>query len=88
MKALQQYLDTRVNFFRKFRNEAPMTLPLSAANIAVLTDDLACDLSPENLNCDGEISRAEAQRRYNFYMRVVRDLERAAGHRIDIESMY
>ena len=33
------------------------------------------ELSPENLHCDGEISQAEAQRKYNYYGKVIRDLE-------------
>ena len=31
-------------------------------------------LSPENLHCDGEISRAQAQAKYNMYMNAVQEL--------------
>jgi len=31
-------------------------------------------LSPENLHCDGEISRAQAQAKYNMYMDAVQEL--------------
>jgi len=37
--------------------------------------NLASSLSPENLHCDGEISRAEAQRKYNRLMREWAKLE-------------
>jgi len=40
-----------------------------------LARSLDCDLSPENLHCDGEISHAEADRKYRYYGRVIKDLE-------------
>jgi hypothetical protein len=88
MKNLQRYLDEKINFWAKFQNKTLMTLPLSTEDIEVVTDSLACNLSPENLHCDGEITRAQAQTKYNFYMRVHRDLERATGTDIDIHMMY
>lgn len=41
---------------------------------------LACALSPENLHCDGEISVAEANRKYTKLMREWRAGERLVGH--------
>lgn len=40
-----------------------------------LIDRLEGELSPENLHCDGEISNAEAQKKYVFFKRVERELE-------------
>lgn len=40
---------------------------------------LACDLSPENLHCDGEISVAAANRKYRSLMREWRALEKKVG---------
>jgi hypothetical protein len=40
-----------------------------------LARSLDGDLSPENLHCDGEISQAEAQRKYNYYGKVIKELE-------------
>ena len=88
MKNLQRYLDEKVNFFAKFSGEPLITLPLSESDVNSVIESLACNLSPENLHCDGEISRAQARTKYNFYMRVHRDLERVTGKSIDIESMY
>ena len=88
MKNLQRYLDEKVNFFAKFTGEPEVTLPLSSADVDNVIDSLACNLSPENLHCDGEITRAQAQTKYNFYMRVHRDLERHTGKAIDIHMMY
>lgn len=32
--------------------------------------DIECQLSPENLTCDGELPRAEVQRRYRALVRA------------------
>jgi hypothetical protein len=45
-------------------------------------DNLACRLSPENLHCDGEISRTEAGRRKAQIMREWRALEARAGRKV------
>lgn len=54
-----------VNVFRKFFNETPLDAGnLSRADVATLLDQIEAKLSPENLTCDGELSRAKvAQRR-------------------------
>ena len=44
--------------------------------------DLACRLSPENLMCDGEISRTEGQRRYAQIKREWRQLEKQVGRKV------
>jgi hypothetical protein len=44
--------------------------------------DLTCRLSPENLNCDGEISRAEANRRYKHLMKEWHALEAQVGRKV------
>jgi hypothetical protein len=88
MKNLQRYLDEKINFWAKHTGSKVITLPLSSEDAKSVTESLAMNLSPENLHCDGEISRAQAQTKYNFYMRVHRDLERATGTDIDIHMMY
>ena len=75
MKHLQDYIDNRNSWNSFFPNSTVLSFPLSQKNV----DDLACsldgDLSPENLHCDGEISHAEADRKYRYYGRVIKDLE-------------
>lgn len=44
--------------------------------------DLACRLSPENLSCDGECSRAETNRRLAQIRREWKQLEVQAGRRV------
>ena len=58
-----------------FPNSKQITLPLDQKTVNDLARSLDGDLSPENLHCDGEISQREAQRKYDYYGRVIADLE-------------
>ena len=75
MKNLQHYIDNRNQWNSFFPNSKQITFPLSQKNADDLARSLDSDLSPENLHCDGEISRAEAQRKYNYYGSVIKELE-------------
>ena len=75
MQNLNKFIDD-INTWGGFFNRAPITFPLSQADVDRIAQDLDCKLSPENLHCDGEISNAEANRKYNYYGRVIRDLEK------------
>jgi hypothetical protein len=74
MKNLQAYIDQK-NSWTRFFNAPAITFPLTQAEVNSIAGGLDSDLSPENLHCDGEISQAEAQRKYNYYGRVIRELE-------------
>ena len=50
--------------------------------------DLACRLSPENLTCDGELSRTETMRRYRHLMSEWKQLERRIGRNISEDSVF
>ena len=75
MKNLQDYIDRRNQWNSFFPSNKQITFPLSQKNVNDLARSLDCDLSPENLHCDGEISHAEADRKYRYYGRVIKDLE-------------
>ena len=72
---LSQYVEDRINFWNRLMKRDEMTFPLSDEDVRKVVYHLEGDLSPENLHCDGEISNAEAQRKYNFYMKVFDELE-------------
>ncbi len=66
------------------RQRAKRSAPVNGLS-AELTEafrDLSCRLSPENLHCDGEITRAQAQRRYNQIMKEWKALEKKAGRKV------
>ena len=75
MKNLQHFIDNRNQWNSFFPNSKQITLPLDQKTVDDLARSLDGDLSPENLHCDGEISQREAQKKYNYYGRVIADLE-------------
>jgi hypothetical protein len=62
MKALQAYIDQRNKWNAIFKGEQfELETPRGRQRIAEAID---ADLSPENLTCDGELSRTQVQKRY------------------------
>ena len=74
MRTLQKFIDDNNRWIALF-NTHPMTFPLSQTQVNDLARTLDSKLSPENLHCDGEISNAEAQRKYRFLAQVCKELE-------------
>ena len=74
MRNLQKFIDDQ-NVWGSFFNTPEIKFPLSQQQVDDIARSLDAKLSPENLHCDGEISVAEANRKYNFYARVYRELE-------------
>jgi hypothetical protein len=72
MRALNAYI-TQQNAWSKIWGEKPLSLgtPADRKRIAQKID---CALSPENLSCDGELPRAEVNRRYRELTGAARDL--------------
>ena len=75
MKALQDYVAEKNRWNKIFGMTQPFDLnePSDRKQIARMIDS---ELSPENLTCDGELSRSEVQRRYNRLTRVAEQLKR------------
>jgi hypothetical protein len=76
MKALQAYIDQKNKWNAIFKGEQfELT---SAAGRQRVAQSLDADMSPENLTCDGELSRAQVARRY-------RELTKAGAelHKLD-----
>ncbi len=73
MRTLKKYIEDNNRWIALFGNPA-MTFPLTQSDADSLARTLDSALSPENLHCDGEISNAEAGRKYRFYATVVEEL--------------
>ena len=69
-QALQEYVDRKNKFAAVFNGKA---LVIGQDNQAI-ADSIDMELSPENLSCDGELPRAEVDRRYRFLTRAARQL--------------
>lgn len=77
MKHLEQYLE-RVNFWRVNGEKKPAytIATLTRADAERIMESLECDLSPENLSCDGELSRTEQTKRFRLYSGAMKDINK------------
>jgi len=74
MKALQKYIDQKNHWNSIFKG--PQYEITTHAGRQRVADMIDAALSPENLTCDGELPRAEVQRRYNELMTAAKQLKK------------
>lgn len=74
MKALETYVEQR-NQIRAMFKQKPLSLS-DARDRQQIADDIDCALSPENLTCDGELSRSVVQRKYQMLTRCAEQLRK------------
>ena len=60
----------------------------SKAEIEIEFAALVCDLSPENLTCDGELSAAQVRRRLSMIKKRWRELEKEYGKMVSEDEAY
>ena len=61
MTALTEYVDMMNLWSKHFTGEVIDVDNMTDENAQTIFNKLECDLSPENLHCDGEISRTQAR---------------------------
>jgi hypothetical protein len=76
MKSLQKYIDQKnqwASLFKGQRTESLYEVDTAAGRkrVAGMID---CDLSPENLSCDGELPMSQVNARYRVLTAAARDL--------------
>ena len=74
MKALQNFVDQK-NRWNSFFKVTQYSLN-TAKDRQALADMIDSALSPENLTCDGELSRTEVNRRYKELMTAAKQLKK------------
>jgi hypothetical protein len=76
MKALTTFIDNKNRYASLFRGQRtePLYEVQTAAGRRRVAEMIDCALSPENLSCDGELSRTEINRRYRELTAAARDL--------------
>ena len=74
MKALQAYIDRKNRWNAIFKGEQFEIQ--TAQGRQRVADALDADLSPENLTCDGELPRAEVNRRYKELVTAAKQLKK------------
>ena len=72
MKELNEFVN-RENNWSKLFGEKPLDLN-SAVDRKKIAGKIDACLSPENLHCDGEISAAEADRKFRFLTKAAEQL--------------
>lgn len=94
MNALESYVE-RKNVFRTAFGDDPIAIPRANSHpvkrlekAKVIFEMLACDLSPENLHCDGEISNAAARKKANSFNAAWKILETIIGRHFDELELY
>jgi hypothetical protein len=74
MSALNTYLDRKNSFAKLFGHKA-LSLQ-NAVDRQRIADSIDADLSPENLTCDGELSRSQVQARYRALTAAAKELQK------------
>ena len=74
MKALKNFVDQK-NRWNSFFKGTQYTLN-TAKDRQALADMIDSALSPENLTCDGELSRTEVNRRYKELITAAKQLKK------------
>ena len=73
-KTLQAFVDQENQWSSMFnKNYKPLSLA-NAADRQSIASIIDSKLSPENLSCDGELPRAEVNRRYTHLSRCAKEL--------------
>lgn len=72
ISTLEAFVDQENKWGAVF-NKKPLSL-LNAKDRQKIADAIDARLSPENLSCDGELSRAETNRRYRQLTRCAEEL--------------
>jgi hypothetical protein len=76
-KALKIQIDD-MNFMAQLFNKSPRAIDpdnLTDDDAQRIFQKIDGGLSPENLHCDGEITRAAAQAKYRSYMSAIKGLQ-------------
>ena len=69
---LEQYVEQK-NRFRKLFGEPELSL-LGANDRKIIAEFIDCELSPENLTCDGEAPAAYVRQKHAFLCRCAQEL--------------
>ena len=72
IRALETYVEQKNNWERLFK-QTPLSL-MNAKDRQRIADKIDSQLSPENLSCDGELSRAQINARYRELTRCAEEL--------------
>lgn len=73
---LTTYVDRKNSFGLLFNSKFRQLSLQKAEDRQRIANMIDAELSPENLTCDGELSRSQVQARYKELMAVVKELQK------------
>jgi hypothetical protein len=73
MRTLQAYVESK-NKWRAVFGQGPLSLD-SATDRQRIAETIDCELSPENLTCDGELPWSQVKARHNQLILAARQLQ-------------
>ena len=76
MSSLTAYVDRKNAFGKLFNSKFTQLSLQNAADRQSIANSIDADLSPENLTCDGELSRKEVDARYKELTTVAKELQK------------
>ncbi len=79
------HMEKRLAFRRVL--DKSTTFPLTENELLDHLDRVSCDLSPENLHCDGEISRSAAMAKAGSLRAEWREVENLLGRKVSEEEV-
>jgi hypothetical protein len=85
-KSATHNMEIRLQFNRIFNKEAKM--PETEAECMAWLDKISCDLSPENLHCDGEISRTQAMKKLRALNAEWKEVEKILGRKVSEDEVW
>ena len=85
MQALKNYVEEK-NRWSAIFGHSGLTLDTVAGRKEV-AEQLDCDLSPENLHCDGEITQAQAMKKFRSLSKVAEQLIKL-DPTVTVEELY
>ena len=85
---LKDYIED-CNRWRRATKRPEITFPLTQDSVNYIAENLDCQMSTENLHCDGEISVAEANRKARRYQGAFNTLSKyVQDHGLDMPKTY
>jgi len=86
MQALNKYVEDKNTWQILFSGAKLLTLDTASGRKAI-AEQLDSDLSPENLHCDGEISQAQAMKKYRALSKAAEQLIKL-DPTVTVEELY
>lgn len=90
-KSDKHYMMIRVDYrnaIARACNQPEKPFPSTEKELMNHLEQISCDLSPENLHCDGEISRTQAMKKYRMLKAEWKEVEKIIGRKVSEDEVW